>query len=102
MVICSMRKFLKFHDGYRYEITPINYQEFMALDLWAGASDSAYESWLRHNNLHELYNYNEESLEESTIEIESSLRNYEFNPNGDDKTWIALQFPVTGKQPLRK
>lgn len=57
-----MRKFLKFADGTQVELSPLTYAEFMALDLWVGASDSAYTMWLYHNKLKEAQDYRDDSL----------------------------------------
>lgn len=40
-----MRKFMRLADGETVELSPISYQEFMALDLWHGSSDTAYEAF---------------------------------------------------------
>lgn len=41
-----MRKFLRFADGEVVELSPLSYLEFLALDLWCGSSDLAYQDWM--------------------------------------------------------
>jgi len=103
-----MRKFLVFFDSEfgkasRHEISPLNYLEFIALDMWAGASDTAFATWLRYNRLVEVRDYNSDALEHSTIELDfNNARTYKFNPSGDGETWTIATMVVRGRQPLRK
>lgn len=97
-----MQKFLIFKDGQRYEISPVDYREFMALDLWQGASDMAFVAWLRHNQLVQIEDFTDEALAESDIEIHLTFRQYDVNPSGDGDTWIALLSPTMGTWPLSK
>ena len=62
-----MRKFLKFDDGELVELSPINYKEFMAIDLWYGGSDLAYNAWLHKNGYKDPLDYREEALETATF-----------------------------------
>jgi hypothetical protein len=108
-----MRKFIVFADdanlgpASRHEITPINYIEFMALDLWSGASDMAFAAFLRKNNLVEVDDFNDESLKNSSLAIEFTNRSYLVNPSGDGETWVMLMEDMPydnrrGKRPLYK
>lgn len=57
-----MRKFIKFDDGEIVELSPITYKEFMAIDIWNGGSDIAYDEWLRKNGYVEADQYRIEAL----------------------------------------
>lgn len=71
-------------------LTPIFYQEFMALDLWSGASDMAYAEFLRHNELADPADYDEEVLKISYFILTEGEYHLEFNPSGDDNGWITV------------
>jgi hypothetical protein len=95
-----MRKFIKFTDSTTiYELSPLIYAEFMSLDLWGGASDMAFDQWLRHNTLRELDDFNEDARSDSVIIVDLTHRDYAFNPSGDAVTWVKLESPFTGSLP---
>ena len=77
-------------DGSRHDLSPLTYDEFLALDLWQGGSDTAFEQWLRHNKFQEVRDFREEFRETAKIEtVTVPDRDFEFNPSGDDETWIV-------------
>jgi hypothetical protein len=96
-----MRKFIQFTDqgGLRHELSPLTHEEFMSLDLYNEASDSAWELWLRHNDLVEIDRFRRDALPDSVIVVEFTQRDYEFNPSGDRSTWIKVEAPIVGAHP---
>lgn len=87
-----MRKFLKFDDGQEVELSPISYSEFLAIDCWVGASDTAFKDWLRHNGYVEADDYREEALREASLRITLSPTprdRFEFSDDGGE-TWKEL------------
>ena len=52
----SMRKFLVYNDGQRYELSPIRYEEFvLCKELYKeGGSDIEFDAFLRKHEYHEL------------------------------------------------
>ncbi len=79
-----MRKFLTIGDRV-YELSPLNYSEFMILNYWHGGSDMAFNEWLRHNDLHEASSFNAEALAQAKLHVEFSAKVFNFK-NKDD-TW---------------
>lgn len=80
-----MRKFLVFDNGTEVELSPLSYREFMALDMWSGSSDMAYEEWVAHNNYATADEYSAETLASSAFRVTLEpvdLRQFEFDPNG--------------------
>jgi hypothetical protein len=94
-----MRKYIKFSDNTMHELSSLTYDEFISLDLWTGASDIAFASWLSHNKLSELDSFNDETKSDSVIVVEIAHRSFEFNPSGDEKTWIVCDKSVIGIKP---
>ena len=104
-----MRKWLKFEDGHIVELSPLTYEEFMCLDHWVGASDMAFDNWLRKNELHEASSFNEESLKTAQFYITEDTKNLVFqrnlDSNGDLEEWLpysrsyAKSCPVWTKTP---
>ena len=93
-----MRKFIRFSDGVVVQLSPISYYEFMALDLWTGASDTAYAAWLHKNGYVEVSDYCEEALADATLSIElTPVSNDQllFDPDGDGnwRNFIMLAVP---------
>lgn len=85
-----MRKFIKFADGQLVELSPLTYKEFMAIDLWCNASDTAYAAWLGYNKYVEATDYTEEALRSAhffitydNVEIERLLFNAINSQNGE-------------------
>lgn len=58
-----MRKYIVWEDGDKRELTPISFKEFMALDLWSGGSDLAWDAWLYKNNFCEADSFEDEALD---------------------------------------
>jgi len=59
-----MRKLLTLSSGRVVEVSPLTYGEWMALDLWSGASDMEFEAWLRANKLDDPNDFVEEMFDE--------------------------------------
>ena len=88
----DMRKFLLFEDGEEIELPPISYDEFTAIDLWRGASDSEYAKWLSHNGYVEAEDYKDAVLLSASIRISLEpipVRKFEFSEDSGE-TWKSI------------
>ena len=81
-----MRKYVKLADGQELNISPITYQEFMILNLWTGASDMAWEAFLRRNGFEDPRDYRDETLKGSVFLIDQfySVNELEFARSYND------------------
>lgn len=87
-----MRKYILFKDGQRAELSPVIYQEFLALDLWCGGSDTAFDAWKRKNGFVEALDYRQEALKEAVfIVTEEPLPTLLFNFGWEDDDWLTLE-----------
>jgi hypothetical protein len=59
-----MRKFLVFPDGHEYELSPLTFDEFTALDRWVGGNDIAFREFLSHNKFHEIDDFDQKIINE--------------------------------------
>lgn len=91
-----MGKYLVFSDGEAVQLSPITCNEFMAIDLWYGASDMAFDAWLRKNKLSEARDFNEEALSSAKFMMvdyadEVSLEDLLFNTKSNELDSIHWQ-----------
>jgi hypothetical protein len=86
-----MRKFIVFDGGAKFEISSINYQEFIVLDLLVGSSDTTNRHWLRHNGFEDPSDHRTDALREATFQISLkpfNLNDLEFSEDGE--TWKPI------------
>lgn len=89
-----MRKWLRHADGTVVELSPISYKEFMCIDQWKGASDMAYEAWLRFNGYVDPLDYSEETLEQAHFYVSFSpvdRSRFMFKTHGEDEPAMAYR-----------
>jgi hypothetical protein len=69
-----MRKILHFNDRQHptaaAELSPLSPSEFEKFCKWSGANDIAFNQFLRHNNLHMLEDFHEETLHRADLKLE--------------------------------
>jgi len=80
-----MRKFLVWTDGVRRELSPLSYREFERLGLYQkeGDTEQAFNRWLRHNDLHDPIDFNEDALVTARLELCTEPRTYAFSATED-------------------
>ena len=83
---------LLFLDGDIKVLTPLSYEGFTRINLWSGASDTAYNAFLLKNNLHELKSFTKEALLSADIEFVEEPITLKFDPEGDDSWNRSVQY----------
>ena len=117
-----MRKFILFKDtNEKFEMSPLLYMEFVSLGLWGlkegytlggfqtgflFQSINAFSTWIRHNNLYITADFENRERDSNgyyvnaVTVVEPGTRDYEFNPSGDEVTWVKLTDSVIGDKAL--